>query len=264
MPDADLIPRPNDPLRRALDRTPARLAVGRSGPAYRTDTWLALRADHAAARDAVQAELDLIRDFGPERVDHFRLFWSRTNAPTKQVYLMRPDLGRRLDDDSRALIRTQCPAGCDLQVVIGDGLSATAVAAQAPPLLDGLKSEAGRHGWKFGRPFLVRFCRVGVMNDVGDLLDPSVVVLLIGERPGLATAESLSAYLAYRPRTGQTDADRNLISNIHTAGVGIPEAVMRIAALSARFMELHLSGCAVKESVPVPDYPETGNPGEGG
>jgi ethanolamine ammonia-lyase small subunit len=230
----------------------------------RTDTWLALRADHAAARDAVHAELDLARDFGPERIDQFQLFWTRTNARTKQEYLMRPDLGRRFDDESRESIRTQCPAGCDLQIVIGDGLSATAVAAQAPPLLDGLKREADRRGWSFGRPFLIRFCRVGILNDVGDILGPKVVVLLIGERPGLATAKSLSAYLAYRPRPGHTDADRNLISNIHAAGVCIPEAVTRVAALSARFMELRTSGCAVKESVPVPALPDAGGPGEGG
>ena len=89
-----------------------------------------------------------------------------------------------------------------------------------PALLPLLRQGAGERGWSFGRPFVVRYCRVGVLNDVGELLDPAVVVLLIGERPGLATAESLSAYLAYRPRPGHTDAQRNLISNIHARGVG--------------------------------------------
>jgi ethanolamine ammonia-lyase small subunit len=251
MPDADLTAMTDGTLERALARTPARLTVGRTGTAYRTGTWLKLREDHAAARDAVHTEIDPDRDFGAERTTRFELFVARTNARTRQEYLMRPDLGRRFDDETRESIRSRCPAGPDLQIVIGDGLSAKAVAAQAPFLLEGLWRESESRRWSLGRPFLVRFCRVGVMNEVGEILSPKVIVLLIGERPGLATAESLSAYLGYRPRTGHTDADRNLISNIHAAGVSIPEAVGRIAALVARLMESQSSGCLVKESVPV-------------
>ncbi|MBX9584912.1 MAG: ethanolamine ammonia-lyase subunit EutC, partial [Gemmataceae bacterium] len=214
-------------VRRALGRTPARVAVGRAGPGYRTATALKLWEDHAAARDAVRAELDLPAAFGDG------LFWTQTKARSKDEYLLRPDLGRRLDDESRERIVAECPAGVDLQVVIGDGLSAAAVAAHAPAVLDGLRAEANARGWRFGRPFAVRYCRVGVLNDVGELLDPAVVVLLIGERPGLATAESLSAYLAYRPRPGHTDADRNLISNIHPRGVPPAEAGPRVARYAA-------------------------------
>jgi ethanolamine ammonia-lyase small subunit len=248
MSDVDLTPTPDEPVRRALARTPARLAAGRAGPAYRTQTWLELRADHAAARDAVHADLDLLQVFGPERRQKYQLFQAQTRAGSKVQYLMRPDLGRRLDDVSREFLKAQCPGGCDFQVVIGDGLSTTAVAAQAPALLDRLWDECRRRKWTFGRPFVVRHCRVGILNDVGDILSPKVVVLLIGERPGLATAESLSAYLAYTPHTGHTDADRNLISNIHTAGVCIPEALARIAGLAARLMDCQSSGCAVKEA----------------
>jgi ethanolamine ammonia-lyase small subunit len=136
-------------------------------------------------------------------------------------------------------------------VLIGDGLSATAVAAQAPALLDRLRDAAQARGWSFGRPFLVRYCRVGVLNDVGDLLAPAVVVLLIGERPGLATAESLSAYLAFRPRGGHTDADRNLISNIHARGVSVEEAARRIVALAEQFRALGRSGVGVTEVLPA-------------
>jgi ethanolamine ammonia-lyase small subunit len=139
----------------------------------------------------------------------------------------------------------------DLQVVIGDGLSAPAVAAQVPELLDRLHAGAGACGWSFGRPFLVRYCRVGVMNDVGDLLSPVALVLLVGERPGLATAESLSAYLAYRPRAGHTDADRNLISNIHARGVGPDETVRRVVAFADQFRATGRSGVGVTE-VPEP------------
>jgi ethanolamine ammonia-lyase small subunit len=242
---------PLDPVELALARTPARVLVGRAGPAYRTATWLNLRADHAAARDAVQAEVDLARDFGAERVAHFELFEVQTRAASKAGYLRRPDLGRKLASHSCGAIRARCPAGCDLQVLVGDGLSATAVAAQAPALLDRLQDAARARGWSFGHPFLVRYCRVGVINDVGDLLTPAVVVLLIGERPGLATADSLSAYLAFRPRGGHTDADRNLISNIHARGVSVEDAARRVVALAEQFRAIGRSGAGVTEVLPA-------------
>jgi ethanolamine ammonia-lyase small subunit len=230
-------------------RTPARILVGRAGTAYRTATQLTLRSDHAAARDAVHAEVDLQRDLGAELVQRFSLFEVSTRAVGKEQYLMRPDLGRQLDDDARAAVAANCPAGADLQLVIGDGLSAAAVAAQVPALLPLLADAAARRGWVLGRPFLVHHCRVGVLNDVGEVLDPTVVVLLIGERPGLATAESLSAYLAYRPRAGDTDARRNLLSNIHARGVRPAEAAPRILALVQRLRDARASGVAVKEEL---------------
>ena len=230
-------------------RTPARILVGRSGPSYRTATQLELRRDHAAALDAVHAEIAMERDLGIDLVRRFRLFEVSTRAGSKQDYLLRPDLGRRLDEAARELLRKECPAGCVLQVAIGDGLSAAAVAIQAPALLPLLDEEARQRGWSFGRPFFIRHCRVGVLNDIGDILDPEVVVLLIGERPGLATAESLSAYLAYRPRAGHTDADRNLVSNVHTRGVSPDEAVRRIVALAEQFRTLGRSGVGVTEKL---------------
>jgi ethanolamine ammonia-lyase small subunit len=149
------------------------------------------------------------------------------------------------------MVRRECPAGADLNFVIGDGLSVAAVAAQAGGLLARLMQGAHQRGWSVGRPFIVRYCRVGVLNDIGELLDPKVVVLLIGERPGLATAESLSAYLAHRPRSGHTDAQRNLISNIHGRGVSHAEAASRILALAERMMQLRTSGIEVKEELPA-------------
>ncbi len=211
-------------------RTPARILVGRAGSSYRTATQLALRSDHAAALDAVHAEIDLDRDLGAALIRTYGIFEVASCARDKAEYLMRPDLGRRLSDTGREAVRSGCGARSDLQLVIGDGLSAAAVAAQVPGLLPLLAEEARVRGWSFGRPFFVRHCRVGVLNDVGELLDPAVVVLLIGERPGLATAESLSAYMAYRPRLGHSDAQRNLISNIHRRGVLLDEAARRIGA----------------------------------
>jgi ethanolamine ammonia-lyase small subunit len=233
-------------------RTPARILVGRAGPAYRTATQLALRQDHAAALDAVHAEVHLPPDF----VERWRLFEVSTRATGKSEYLLRPDLGRCLSESARSTVAASCPPDIDLQVVIGDGLSAAAVMTQVPPLLPLLAEEARKRGWSFGRPFLVRYCRVGVLNDVGELLNPAVVVLLIGERPGLATAESLSAYMAYRPRDGHTDAQRNLISNIHVRGV-LPEmAVPRIMALAEKMRAMQASGVTVKEDLPEAGPPE--------
>jgi len=228
-------------------RTPARLVVGRAGTAYRTATQLELREDHAVAVDAVQAELDLARDFGQEFLDRTGLFEIATLAADKTQYLQRPERGRLLRDDSRARIIETCPRRVDLQVAIGDGLSAAAVAAQVPALLPLLEAGTRHRGWTFGRPFAIRYCRVGVLNDIGAALDPAVVVLLIGERPGLMTAQSLSAYMAFRPRPGHTDAQRNLISNIHARGVDLPTAAERILALAEQMRQQQTSGVAIKE-----------------
>jgi len=247
MPDADL-PALFNAL---LQRTPARVLVGRAGTAYRTATQLALRRDHAAALDAVQAELDLAQVFGPELIERYGLFEVATRAAGKSQYLLRPDLGRQLNDEARERIRRECPPGADVQVLVGDGLSAAAVARQAPGLLPLLEQHTRQRGWTFGRPFFVRYCRVGVLNDVGELLRPHVLVLLIGERPGLATAESLSAYMAYRPCPGHTDAQRNLISNIHARGVAVAEAARRVLALADKMRAAQCSGVAIKEDLPT-------------
>lgn len=115
-------------------------------------------------------------------------------------------------------------------------------------LLPLLHTEAMARGWSWGQPFFIRHCRVGVLNDLGELLDPAVVILLIGERPGLATAQSLSAYMAFRPRPGDDDSRRNLISNIHARGLPPREAAVRIASLAAQMMRLATSGVSVKEA----------------
>ncbi|MBI1903865.1 MAG: ethanolamine ammonia-lyase subunit EutC [Planctomycetia bacterium] len=231
-------------------RTSARVLVGRCGPAYRTQTQLELRRDHAAALDAVMAELDIERDLGAKFCAQHAISEVQTEAAGKHEFLMRPDLGRRLSPQSKALVSERCPREADLQIVVGDGLSAAAVARQVPRLLPLLIEQAEKRGLAVGRPLVVRHCRVGVLNDVGELLDPAVAVFLIGERPGLATAESLSAYMAYRPRAGHTDAKRNLISNIHERGVSCESAALRIVALAEKMIALKQSGVAVKEDLP--------------
>jgi ethanolamine ammonia-lyase small subunit len=210
-------------LQKIRARTPARILKGRAGAAYRTAEQLELREAHAAARDAVR-------------------------TADKQEYLVRPDLGRHFDEEARQRIAQECPAEADVQIVIGDGLSVPAVARQAPGLLPLIYEGVVARGWRVGRVFVVRHCRVGILNEVGELLRPRVVVLLIGERPGLATADSLSAYMAHRPSAQQTDADRNLISNIHGRGIAPGDAAARILNLAARMMQENRSGYTIKES----------------
>lgn len=237
-------------VKKVRARTPARLLAGRAGAAYRTATQLELREAHAAARDAVAAEFEWESLFEPSFAGEWRLFEIHTQATSKEEYLLRPDLGRRFDDPSRAEIAERCIPGCDFQIAIGDGLSVPAMRAQVPALFPMLCEGARIRGWTGGQAFVIRHCRVGVLNEIGDILSPQVAVLLIGERPGLATAESLSAYMAYRPRAGHSDADRNLISNIHARGVDTQKAAKRILNLAARMMEVRLSGHRLREELP--------------
>jgi ethanolamine ammonia-lyase small subunit len=237
-------------VRRIRARTPARLLVGHSGAAYRTATQLDLREAHAAARDAVQAELDLKDAFGAAFVTQWGLFEAATQAKSKGEYLLRPDLGRHFNNASRVNLLNRCSSHNQIQMVIGDGLSVPAVKAQVPSLLPLLDKEARERGWTIGQPFVIRYCRVGILNEIGELLNPQVAVLLIGERPGLATIESLSAYMAYQPKQGHSDADRNLISNIHSRGVTPPQAAVRIVNLASMMMDKGTSGCGIREKLP--------------
>jgi ethanolamine ammonia-lyase small subunit len=241
--------------RKIRARTPARLLVGRAGAAYRTGTQMQLRQAHALARDAVGVELNLERDLGAELVKRWGLFEVCSAAKSKQEYLLLPHLGRTFDELSRSELSRRCPANIDLQIAIGDGLSVAAVSAQVPLLLPVLYNEAKSRGWTVGQVFVVRHCRVGILNPIGELLAPAVAVLLIGERPGLATAESLSAYMAYRPHRQHTDADRNLISNIHARGVGAAVAAIRIADVAAQMMNSKYSGTQLREKTPPAGQP---------
>ena len=256
-PKDDKLARPDSPeadlseiVKKVRAQTPARLLAGRSGAAYRTNTQLELREAHAAARDAVRAELNLLRDLGDDFVRKWNLFEVWSQAASKDEYLLRPDLGRHLNDVSRAEVTRHCTTGRDFQVVIGDGLSVTAIALQVPRLLPLLYEGANTRAWSLGEIFVIRHCRVGILNEIGELLEPKVAVLLIGERPGLATAESLSAYMAYQPKASDTDANRNLISNIHARGVSTEQAAQRILSLAGSMMKNEKSGYKLREELP--------------
>lgn len=246
----------SEALRKIRERTPARIFSGRAGAAYRTSTQLELREAHAAARDAVRAELDMQVVFGEAFIKKWNLFEVSTEARSKEEYLLQPDLGRRLNEASRRELVGRCSRENDIRFAIGDGLSVTAVAAQVPALLPLLDEGARARGWTIGNPFVIRHCRVGILNEIGELLAPKVAILLIGERPGLATAESLSAYMAYQPCKTHTDANRNLISNIHSQGLSPQAASDRILNLATRMMAQRISGFSIREQPPpLPSKP---------
>jgi ethanolamine ammonia-lyase small subunit len=234
-------------VRRIKMHTPARLLVGRAGAAYRTETQLQLREDHAKARDAVRAELNMKKAFSAEFIEKWQLFEVCTRASTKLEYLARPALGREFSEESRGEILRRGSADRNIQIVIGDGLSALAIQTQVPELLPLLFEGATKTGWSAGQTFVVHNCRVGILNEIGELLKPQIVILLIGERPGLASAESMSAYMAYRPSRSHSDANRNLVSNIHDRGLSARSAADRILSLSAQMMRREISGCTLKE-----------------
>ncbi len=246
-------------LEKIRHRTPARVFVGRTGAGYLTRTQLELREGQAAAADAVRAEFDLENHLGSKLVKKFGIFEVQTAATSKEEYIRNPALGRRFSESARQQILHRCAAEADLQIIIGDGLSIAAIGAQVPALLPRIMSLAQSKGWTSGQPFAIRYCRVGILNEVGELLQPKVAVLLIGERPGLATDESLSAYLAFRPRAGHTDSDRNVISNIHKRGVDHDEAALRIVNLAARLMASGRGGSEIKEDPPQ-ELPSRGDP----
>src|ERR1700674_526028 len=167
LPNDDKLAQPDSPetdlseiIKKVRARTPARLLAGRSGAAYRTNTQLELREAHAAARDAVRAELDLFTNLGDDFVHKWNLFEACSRAANKDEYLLRPELGRRLNDKSREEVIRRCSTRNDLQIVIGDGLSVTAVAVQVPLLLPLLSEGAKNRGWSVGEIFVIRYCRV--------------------------------------------------------------------------------------------------------
>jgi ethanolamine ammonia-lyase small subunit len=227
---------PRDPhaLAALMAATTARIGVGRAGPRYRTSALLRFQADHAVTQDA------LYRDVDQKLLDDLGLFTVQTRVTGgKAEYLLRPDLGRQLNDEARRTVAEKCAQAPNLQIVVGDGLSAAAVEANVREMFPVLRQGAQAAGLSLGTPFFIKYCRVGVLNDIGDRLKPDVVILLIGERPGLGRAESLSAYMAYRPKAGDSDADRDVICNIFNQGGTNPLEAAAFAVQMAQTMMKH-------------------------
>jgi ethanolamine ammonia-lyase small subunit len=217
--------------------TPARIGVWRSGPRPLTQTLLRFRADHAVAQDSVLGEV--ASEFPSQY--HMVLAHSMC-AQDKDEYLTRPDLGRKLDDESLALIRRECVKGAQIQIIVSDGLSSAAVEANIPDLLPALLQGLDGMGVKVGTPIFVKHGRVSIMDVIGEELKPQVAIILIGERPGLGTAESMSAYMAYNPRAGMVESERTVISNIHKGGTPAVEAGAHLATLLKTILDAKASG----------------------
>jgi len=231
-----------DALPMLMASTTARIGVGRAGPRPNTASLLLFQADHAVTQDA------LYRDVDQKLLDDLGLVTVQTNITGgKQEYLLRPDLGRQLNAEAKQTLAAKCVKSPNLQVVVSDGLSAAAVEANVREMFPVITQGAKAAGLTLGTPFFVKYGRVGVLNDIGEALKPDVVILLIGERPGLGRAESLSAYMAYRPKAGDTDADRDVVCNIFNSGGTNPlEGAAYTIQIAQKMIKHQASGVKLK------------------
>ena len=217
-------------------RTPARLGLGRAGARYKTETMLRMRCDHAAAQDSVFSHVD------EAFVKKHDLVFVQTLCQDKDEYLTRPDKGRRFDEANQAIIRETLGSNPKVALVIGDGLSSAAIEANAADCMEAIRAGLKGYGIEAGRALFVKYCRVGASDHIGELTGAEVVCMLVGERPGLVTAESMSAYLTYGAHIGIPESKRTVISNIHRQGTTAVEAGAHIAELIKTMLERKASG----------------------
>ena len=223
-------------------KTPARLGVGRAGTRYKTATLLRFRADHAAAQDSVFSLVP--EDFAKAN----GLIPVKTECRDKDEYLTRPDLGRRFDEQNQIVIRETC-ANQRVLLVIGDGLSSAAIEANAIDCASAIRQGLKSYGIELDKSLFIKFCRVGASDHIGDLTGCELVCMLVGERPGLVTNESMSAYITYRPHRGISESKRTVVSNIHRQGVSAVEAGAHIASLIDKMLKQKASGIDLVQEV---------------
>ncbi|WP_342732303.1 ethanolamine ammonia-lyase subunit EutC [Bradyrhizobium sp. B117] len=241
---------PAVPRRPTLDLrslTPARVALGRSGASVPTKPLLDFTLDHARARDAVHAVFDAPRLAADLRALGLVVTEASSQAVDRRDYLRRPDLGRQLDAGSAELLARSASTPCPLAIVIGDGLSAAAVHAHAAALVASLQPLLAEGDVAIGRLVVASGARVALGDEIGAILGAGMVVMLIGERPGLSAPDSLGAYLTFAPKPGRSDAERNCVSNIHKAGLGYDEAAFKIAWLVREGLAREVTGVALKD-----------------
>ena len=234
-------------LRDLRHLTPARVGLGRVGAGLPTEALLAFTLDHARARDAVHTAFDVaglmrgLGDLGLQTAD------VRSRAGDRKDYLRRPDLGRMLDEASQQLLASRDGASCRLAIVVGDGLSPSAVHTHAVTLIRSLIPRLAFDGIDIGCTVVAAGARVALGDEIGAILGARMLLMLIGERPGLSAPDSLGAYLTFGPRIGLSDAARNCISNIHAAGLGYDEAATKIAWLIREGLVREVTGVALKD-----------------
>ena len=223
-------------FRQLKERTPARLGSGRAGPRYKTLTMLRFRADHAAAQDAVFSQVP--EDFAAKN----DLVAVQTKCKDKDTYLTNPNLGRVFDEENQQKIRSAITGKPRVQILVGDGLSSAAVMANAMDCAKAIRDGLKVKGIEVGKGIFARYCRVGAGDAVGDVLGCEVVCVLIGERPGLVTDKSMSAYITYNPHIGSLESERTVVSNIHAQGTPAVEAGAHIAELITTILQKKVSG----------------------
>ena len=221
-------------------KTPARLGIGRAGTRYKTETVLRFRADHAAAQDAVFSYVD------EEFIKGNNMFAVETLCKDKDEYLTRPDLGRKFSPETINNIKSKFGTNQKVLILVGDGLSSAAIEANLKDCVPAIKQGLKMYCIDSSEILFVKHCRVGAMDHLGEELGCEVICMLVGERPGLVTAESMSAYIAYKPYIGMAEAKRTVISNIHKGGTTAVEAGAHIAELIKTMLDKKASGIDLK------------------
>lgn len=248
-----------DPWANLRSLTRARIALGRAGASLPTNEVLRFAYAHAQARDAVHVPLDtddLCRSLNQVG---FATLPVHSAAPNRSTYLLRPDLGRKLDSASIAALEKFPDKGWDLIVVIGDGLSSVAVRKNAQPVLERLRTSFPSQ-WRFGPVVVANQARVALGDPVGELLQAKMVAVFIGERPGLSSPDSLGIYLTYAPRVGRQDSERNCISNVRPDGLGYDDAARKTIWLVNEGMRLGLTGVNLKDRSDLAVFASNGLP----
>lgn len=219
---------------------PCRLGIDKAGARCKTDPVLQFRAAHSAAQDAVFSDVD--QDF----IDKMGLITIESQCDSKDTYLTRPDLGRKLSEEGAKEVKEKCRNNPKVQIYVSDGLSSAAVAANVGDVLPAIEQGLKSYGIETGTPFFVKYGRVGAMDQISEITGADVTCVLIGERPGLITAESMSAYIAYKATVGMPEARRTVVSNIHKSGTIPAEAGAHIAEIIKKILDNKASGTDLK------------------
>lgn len=227
-------------VKRMKEATNARIGIGCAGPRPRTSDMLKMRLDHAAARDTV------LTDVSQEFLDSMGFFTVQTTCKDKSEYLKRPDLGRKFDENALQLIKQNCKFAPKVQVYAADGLSSSSIEANVSDVLQTIQLVLQKHGIEIGTPFFAKYARVATQDYISEVLQSEVTCVLIGERPGLATAESMSAYIVYKGTVGMEESRRTVVSNIHKDGFPPAEAGAYIAELIMQMLVRKISGVEFK------------------
>ena len=235
-----------DPWAALRAHTPARIALGRAGASLPTGEVLRFGHAHAMARDAVHVAADVQALEAAFKAEGFDTLHVESAATDRATYLLRPDLGRRLDERSMTKLQTIETPACDLLLVAADGLSSLAVQRHALPLACEIRTQAPA-GWKLGPVVIATQARVALGDDIGGVLRPQLVAMLIGERPGLSSPDSLGIYLTWAPQLGRTDAQRNCISNVRPEGLGYTAAARKLWWLCTEARRLQATGVSLKD-----------------